>query len=201
MEEIAAGIWSWSTFHEGIGYPVRSHLVVAGGEAVVVDPRVPEEGLERVAEIAAPVHALLTNRHHHRHAEAFRERFGLTVWCHEAGLHEFAGTGAEVEAFGFGDELPGGFRAEEVATLCPEETALHHAGASALALGDAAVHQPAGLDFVPEPYIGDDPEGVKAGLRRVLGELVERLEFRHLLLAHGDPIVDEGRERLREFAS
>jgi hypothetical protein len=54
------------------------------------------------------------------------------------------------------------------------------------------------LSFVGDHHMGDDPEGVKRGLRRSLARVLQR-EFRHVTFAHGDPIVDEGRERLRGF--
>ena len=102
-------------------------------------------------------------------------------------------------AFDFGDELPGGFEALEVGVICAEETALHQPARGLLALGDAVVHQPDGLGFVPDQYLGENAEAVKEGVRAAARRLVER-EFSHLLLAHGEPIVGEGRERLRAFA-
>ena len=54
------------------------------------------------------------------------------------------------------------------------------------------------IGFVPDFLLGDDPEEVKAGLRdsyrRLLG-----LDFDHLLLAHGLPVVGDGKEQLRAF--
>lgn len=192
MDEIVPGIVSWETHHEGIGYPIRSHWLV--GEKVVIDPRVPEGGLDAFAD-DPPEHALLSNRHHHRHAARFRERFGTAVRCHEAGMHEF-GEGEEVEPFAFG-EAWNGVTAVEVGAICPEETALHAPARSALAIGDAIVNH-GELGFVPEQYLGDDPEGVKAAIRAAARRLLD-LEWTHLLLAHGDPIVDDGKARLAEF--
>lgn len=198
MKEIAEGVWNWATMHERIGFPVQSYYVIDGDEAVVIDPRVPDEGLDWFEGRPRPVAALLTNRHHHRDSSRFRERFGCAVRCHSAGMHEFT-SGEEVEPFEFGDELPAGFAAIEVGVLCPEETALHHAARGVLSLGDAVVHQPAGLDFVPDAHLGDDPDAVKRGLKAALARLLE-LEFSHLLLAHGDPIPGEGRAKLEAFA-
>jgi len=47
----------------------------------------------------------------------------------------------------------------------------------------------------------DDPEAEKRAIREGLTRLVEQLEFDHLLMAHGTPVVGEGRERLREFVA
>jgi len=51
---------------------------------------------------------------------------------------------------------------------------------------------------VPDFLMGDDPEAVKEGLQEVFRGLLQR-EFAHLLLAHGKPLVGDGRERLRAF--
>jgi hypothetical protein len=48
--------------------------------------------------------------------------------------------------------------------------------------------------------LGDDPEGVKTGLRRSYRRLLD-LDFDSLLFAHGDPIVGGGKDALRGFAA
>ncbi|MDX1660530.1 MAG: hypothetical protein R3326_01955 [Gemmatimonadota bacterium] len=197
MDQVKTGVWHWASMHEGIGQPVHSHYVVTGNEGVVIDPRVPDEGLEWFEERTAPTHALLTNRHHYRHAERFRERFGLTVWCNENGMHEFD-AGEEVEPFEFGRQLPGGFTAVEVGVLCDEETAYHRPESKLVALGDSVISWEGELGFVPDDYLGEDPDAVKTGLRRSLEGLLDR-DFDTLILAHGEPLVSDARDRLREF--
>jgi len=192
MEEIAPGVRSWETHHEGIGFPVRSHWLV--GEGIVIDPRVPEKGLDAFEE-APPAHALLTNRHHLRHAVRFRERFGTVIRCHEAGMDEFGGD-EEVEPFAFGESWCG-VAAVELDAICPEETAFHSKERGALAIGDAIVNH-GELGFVPDQYLGDEPDGVRAAIRAAARPLLD-LAWEHLLLAHGDPIVGEGRRRLEAF--
>jgi hypothetical protein len=46
----------------------------------------------------------------------------------------------------------------------------------------------------------DEPERTKVGLRSAYRRLVEELDFDHLLLAHGDPFLGNGRETLAAFA-
>jgi hypothetical protein len=196
--EIAPGIWHWVEVHPRIKVPVSSYYLPE--ERVVIDPLVPSAGLDFFAEHAAPTDVLLTNRHHYRGSAAFAERFGATVRCVREGMHEFT-HGEDVEPFDFGDELPGGIVAHRVGAICPDETALHIPAREALALADGAVrmHQTGSLGFVPD-FLMDEPERTKAGLRESYRRLAE-LAFRHLLLAHGEPIVDEGREALAAFAS
>ncbi len=85
--------------------------------------------------------------------------------------------------------------------ICPDETALEIPSARAVALADGVVRfdaPDAPLGFVPDFLLGDDPDDVRRGLRDSLERLLA-LDFEHLLLAHGLPLVGEGKERLREF--
>ncbi|HXG77593.1 MAG TPA: hypothetical protein VNJ53_13590 [Gaiellaceae bacterium] len=198
MREIAPGIWHWSAQHPRIGIEVHSYYLPE--ERVLLDPLAPPEIVERLAELGPPAHALLTNRHHYRSCDELVERFGVAVRCVREGLHEFT-HGEPVEPFDFGDELPGGIVAHRVGAICPDETAFHIPARRALALADGAVRwEPEGpLGFVPDRFM-DDPERTKEGLRAAYRRLVEELDFDHLLLAHGAPLVGDGREALRAFA-
>jgi hypothetical protein len=51
---------------------------------------------------------------------------------------------------------------------------------------------------VPDGLMGDDPEAVKEGLHDSYSRLL-KLDFDHLLLAHGLPVVGDGKEQLRSF--
>ncbi len=115
-------------------------------------------------------------------------------------MHEFT-RGERVEPFEHGDEPADGFRAIEVGVLCPEETAFHlDREGGIVMLGDCAV-QWGGPDlvFVPDEHLGDDPAAVKRGVRDSLRRLIDEFEFRHLLLAHGEPFVGSGKDALQKF--
>ena len=195
MREIAPGLHWFTALRDSIGMEVSSYWLPE--ERVVIDPMVPDEGLDAFAN-TPPEHVLLTNRHHDRGAWQYVERFGSTVHCVRQGLHELEGRG-EVTPFDFGDELPGGITAYEVGAICPDETALHIPARGALACADGVVHH-GGLSFVPDGLM-DDPEDTKAALRAAYAGLAETLEFDNRLVAHGDPVVGGAREALREFAS
>jgi hypothetical protein len=47
----------------------------------------------------------------------------------------------------------------------------------------------------------DDPEQTRAGLKAAYRRLLDELEFEHLLLAHGDPVIGTGREELAALIS
>jgi hypothetical protein len=198
VNEIAAGLWHWTARHEHIGLDVSSYYLL--DERVLIDPLLPAEGLEWFEERGRPEHVLLTNRHHDRHSWRFQEAFGCAVHCVRNGLHELAGRGP-VEAFDFGDELPGGVTAFEVDAICPDETALFVPAYRALACADGVVRWPGQdeLRFVPDAFM-DEPAKTKEGLRDAYRRLLD-LDFELLLLAHGDPVVSGGKEALRAFAN
>lgn len=199
MKEILPGVFHWKTFHEGIQAYVHSYYINATDPAVLVDPRVPAQGLEWFAAHGAPQHAYLTNRHHYRHSGRFAVRYGVQVWCHKAGLHEFT-HGEKVRSFTHGRELPGGILALKVGVLCPEETALYlPLNGGLLCIGDAIVRERGKLGFVPDEYMGENPEGVKRGLRKVFLKHLCESEFDHLLFAHGAPWIGGAKDGLRKF--
>jgi hypothetical protein len=156
---------------------------------------------------------ILTNRHHWRHCSEIVGEFGCTVWCNELGLHELDGEPGHERARGFraGEVLPGGLESHPVGALCPDETALRFdlaEGGACLAVADGVVRigeaarGDGPLAFVPDPLIAEEPaqvESVKRALREAYRRLCD-LEWDTLLLAHGLPLVGDGKEKLRAFA-
>jgi hypothetical protein len=187
VQEIAPGLWHWSAPRESIGGKEVSSYYLAS-ERVVLDPMLPAER----PDWFQPEHAILTCRHHSRAAW----ELGLEPWVVEQGAHELEGRGA-FHTFAWGDELPGGILACEVNSLSPDETALYIPAHRALAIGDGVVRwqKGDGLGFVPD-FLMDDPEQTRAGLRAAYRRLLDELEFDHLLLAHGEPVIGAGREEL-----
>jgi hypothetical protein len=195
VEEIAPGIWHWAAPHPRIKSVVHSYYLPA--ERVLIDPIAPEDGLEWFAEHGPPTDVLMTNRHHYRSSASFVERYGVTVHCVRQGMHEHAGRA--IEPFDFGDEVCNGIVAHEVGAICPDETALWISDAAALVIADGIVRRDGEMRFVSDGLLGDDPESVKAGLRRAYSRLLDR-DFDNLLFAHGDPLIGGGKEALRRFA-
>jgi hypothetical protein len=205
IEEVLPGVFHWTARHPTMGGVVSSYWLE--GEGVLFDPLVPEaEGVEWFAGRARePQAILLSNRHHSRESGRFVEQFGCSVHASRPGMHEFAGRDLEVEPFDFGDELPGGAVAHEMGAICPDDSALHLPGARALVLADGVVrggavgeHGP--LGFVPDSLM-DDPPGTKQGLLDSIGTLLGGLDFEHLLLAHGGPVIGDGRVLLEDLVA
>jgi hypothetical protein len=198
VQEILEGIHHWTAFHEGIRTNVSSYYVEPAG--ALLDPMVPDEGLEWFeSREVRPQQILLTNRHHYRHSDRFREAFDLPVRASSPGLHEFE-NGPEVEGFEFGDELAPGIVAVEVGGICPDDTALHiELAEGALAFADALIRYAGRLAFVPDNLMGDPPRDKRAMMESFRG-LLER-DFDHLLFAHGEPQVRGGKAALRDFVN
>ena len=200
MHEIAPGLVHWSVPHAGIGQDVDSFLLAERG--VLLNPMLPPDGLEPLRTgPAPPIDVVLTNRLHVRDTAAFVEAFGCAVHVPQAGVEEVRNRGLNAHGYAPGEALPGGMIALEVGAISADEAALHIPWASAVAFADGLVRAGGGdgpLAFVPDSLIGDDPPAVKRGLLDAF-ERLAALEPRHLLLAHGHPVVGDGAGALRDF--
>lgn len=198
MREILPRVFHWTALHPRIRIEVSSYYLVDG--RTLLDPLVPAEGLEAFSSGVDQI--ILTNRHHYRGSAAVVKRYGCAVRCVESGMHEFV-KGEKVEPFRFGETLPGGIVAIEIGELCPDETALFiPVTGGAVAIADGVIRDGDGpLRFVTDEHLGDDPEGVKRGLKRAYRRLAAERVFDHLLLAHGNPWVGGAREALARFAA
>lgn len=195
MQEVLPGVFQWKAVHPRIEIEVGCHFLAASG--TVIDPLLPAEGIEWFDERDVR-RIVLSNRHHLRQAPLMAERFDCPILCHEAGLHEFA-SGPQVEGFAFGDQIADGLAALEMDAICPEDTVLRiDAGEGALLFADSLIHY-GKVGFVPDNLIGDDPDGVKRRIREHCAGLLEE-RFEHLLFAHGEPLIGEGRDALRAIA-
>jgi len=199
MREVLPGVYHWQTTHPRIHFKVSSYWLQDGG--VLLDPLVPEDvGMDWFRTRAQqPQVVLLTNRHHLRHSQRYREAFGCPIMCNRAGLHEFAHD-EQVEAFDPGDRLPGEVLAKPMGGISPDDTALYLDGRRTLCFADAIVRggEAGELGFVPDSLM-DDPPATKGAVLAALARLLAELEFENVLLAHGAPLIGDGRERLQEL--
>ena len=193
--EILPGLHRWTAVHPRIGIEVSSHFL--SGSRIAFDPLLPARGADWFEQHGGVEAVVLSNRHHLRHAERLAERYGCPIRCHESGLHEFSG-GPQVEGFAFGERLGDEVVALEMDAICPDDTVLRlEVGPGALLFADALINHGA-LGFVPDQLIGDHPEAVKRQIReRALALAEEPIEA--LLFAHGDPLLEGGREALRRI--
>lgn len=170
---------------------MRSYAHDSGDAFALFDPIAPPtlfEGLIESQEIAV----LLTVHWHSRGAPECVERFGATVYTPEASLER---TQKKVHAkpYALGEELPGGVVAHSA--YYPEETIFWIPAHRAIVAGDVLLGGERGLHVQPDSWL---PEGVTpVALREALRPLIE-LPIELILLTHGAPVIEDGREALRE---
>lgn len=200
-KEIAPGLFHWTATHPEIKVKVSSYYLAE--ERLLLDPLVPSPGgMEWLSKNGPPQHIVLTNRLHSRHSQRLVDKFRCTVWVPRAGLHHVA---PELEARPFdpGDQLPFGARVFGVGMICPDESAILLPRVKAAAVADGVVREGNGpLSFVSDDLLVDDPDhapSVKRAIKKAYLKLAEE-PFDILLLAHGNPVVKDGRKALREFA-
>jgi len=200
-KQIVRGLFHWTARHPEIHIRVSSYYLAR--ERVLIDPLLPSPGgLEWLERHGPPEYILLTNRLHSRHSARLVTAFGCTVWCHRSGLYDLE---PELKAcpFAADDALPGGVRACEIGILCPDESALLLPRVRAVAVADGVIRDGNGpLSFVPDEFLVDVPsqaQPVKRGLKSAYRRLAEE-EFDHLLMAHGNPWLHDGRAALRAWA-
>jgi len=194
MQEVLPGLFNWYATHPSHGMQVSCYHVEGSG--TVIDPLMPEEGIEWFDD-HRPQRVVLSTRHHLRHAEQISDRFGCPILAHEDGLHEFE-NGPAVQGFAFGDRLAADVTALTMDAISPDDTALRiDVAEGALLFADSVINH-GGLRFVPDGLIGDDPESVKRKILERVSALLEE-DFDHLLFAHGDPVIGGGKQALRAF--
>lgn len=195
MEEVLDGVFHWKALHPQIKIEVGCHFLAASRTAI--DPLLPAQGIEWF-DGRGVQRVVLSNRHHLRDAPLLAERFACPILCHESGLHEFEG-GSPVGGFAFGAGLADDVTALEMDAICPDDTVLRiDAGGGALLFADSLIHY-GEVGFVSDQLIGDDPELIKCRIRERAAALLDE-DFEHLLFAHGNPLLNSGREALRTLA-
>jgi len=197
MREIVPGIHHWTAFRDTIGADVSSYWVEPA--RVLVDPMIPDEGLEAFAAVAVrPEQIVLTTGLHTREAQRIADALEIPIRAPREAA-ERLGDRLTFEPYADREELAPGVHAVHVDVLCPDEYALHITVADgAVSFADGLHHDGDELGFFDDYLLGDDPEAVRRGLTDQLRALLER-DFAHLLFAHGDPIVGDGKRVLREF--
>ena len=199
MQQIAPGIFHWTAVNPTIGARVSSYYVEPAD--AVIDPIAPEGGLDALP--GRPSRVLLSSGHHLRDSQLFAETYGIPICASHQAIEHLGAEGKSIQPWEDGQAHPApSVTALHVGVLCEDEGALHlDIGDGALVLADAVHHSRDGLAFFPDNLLGDDPEGVRQGLKAALGALAESLEFDALLFGHGEPLASGGRDALRTFVA
>jgi hypothetical protein len=192
MQEITPEIRHWTAVHPNLGQEVSSYWLP--GLRVLLDP------LDVPAEVEGAEEIILSNRHHKRSAFEARERFGAVLRVPRLGMHDFA-EDDPVEPYEFGEPLAGGeITPHQVTELWPDDGALHIPSLRALSIADTVTNYDGRLALMPDSLM-DDPPAERRGIREGLARVARELEFEHVLVAHGAPLIGDGREKLLDFAT
>ena len=193
MREIVQDVQTWSVFSPAKGYAFNGYAVSTEDGAVLIDPPDPgADGWETFDLLAPFAGVWLTNRNHSRAAADFRERYGLTVWAHEADAERLEAR-ADRTLRG-GETLPGEIEVVHAPGKSPGEIAFHLPRSRALVVGDVVIGVPDGqLSTYPDEVVEDREQ-----LLRSATALLE-YDFDALLLCDGQPLPSGGREKLRAF--
>lgn len=203
MDELVTGIFRWELPHpewspddaeggQGWEQVVASYLVESAAGPVLIDPLVADDGwetLDRALGGRAP-DVLLTLFWHTRSTPTVLERYpGATAWVHEPAADLVRERAVVGRTFLPGDALPGRIeaidvrRAYEVAFLLPDRRAL--------VVGDVLLgDRDGGARLLPRSW----HRGEYAELVAALRDALLPLEFDHLLLTHGDPVLGTGHD-------
>jgi hypothetical protein len=206
VRELRPRLWYWTARHpdwtpdqggdDGWEPDVGCYSYVSpdGATLVLLDPLAPGNGedeerfwraLDRDVESHGPPHVLLTIFWHARSAATILDRYdGARVWVHEPALEEVRKRSTVTDTFVPGDALPAGLEAHDAGVN--KEVAYRIPEYAALVTGDVLIAPPGGPVRVWEG--GDD---ARRGLRPVLERPVELV-----LLTHGEPVLEGGREAL-----
>ena len=203
MSEIIPGIWHWTAPNQQHRRDTRL-LVLARRAGVLIDPLPPDAVLEWLSRRPTPPTAVvLANRHHYRDSCAdITERFGCQVHVPAAGMHAFT-HGEPVVALRAGRRAArragGGARSAHSRPTTAACTSRRRArsGSPTRSCARRPIRT-AGIGWVPDSLM-DDPEETKRGLLAAFERILSDYEFEHLLLAHGLPLVGNGRAELEQF--
>jgi glyoxylase-like metal-dependent hydrolase (beta-lactamase superfamily II) len=196
VHEFLPAVLTWPWFSARHGYDFNGTFVLDERGNLCVDPVEPDAAtLDRLAKEGV-ARILITNRNHVRAANAVRERTGARVAIHPADAAYARQQGAVIDTELAAGERVGPFRIVGVPGKSPGEVALHDPERRLLILGDAAIGNPPGrLSLLPDRAM-DDPAQLRSSLRRLL-----ELDFDAVLVGDGAPILEGGRERLRDLVA
>jgi glyoxylase-like metal-dependent hydrolase (beta-lactamase superfamily II) len=191
VEEVAPGVYHWRIVNSAIGGVVcSSHAVVVDGRSVLIDPlRLTDDALE---QLPPPVAVVLSATCHQRSAWHYRSALGIEVWAPE---DAHPPDGLPDRTFGAWDVVPG----RMLAIPTPGPQASHYAfllerDPGVLFCGDLVANGEDGtLAFIPPDY-QDDPAEAHRSVERLLN-----LPFTVLCMAHGTPVADQPKRRLRRL--
>lgn len=196
MKELFKGIYEWSWFSEEKQYNFNGHLIVSGDERVLIDP--PPMTHEDVGQVHAlgPVTAIIvTNVHHIRETEKYRDLFHTKAYVPEKDQDAIE-IGGDL-SYRHLERLPGGLETVNLShNKSPGESALYAAKREGgiWILGDALIGAPKGELHLMAANKYKDVRAAKEGMRVLLDR-----PFDIVLVGDGASLLKGGRAALEHF--
>jgi hypothetical protein len=209
MEQLTGGLWRWTArhpeWHPGeFGAEVACFAVQAGGDTLLIDPLLPPEP-ENVLEaiegtLGDRLAILITIPYHVRSAEELWRRYRgdaeTTIHGHPASAKRLDDRSAfrELEP---GTDLPGGVTAHRIGKPRRYEMPLHVPSHGALVFGDAVAEVDGRLVVWATDRVDSKVERFYAERFNPTLEPLLDLDFDRVLVTHGAPLLDGGKQALR----
>jgi hypothetical protein len=193
VRELRPGLWRWTADHpewnhsENWGPDVGCVYAELPDAVVLLDPLVPTEGEARFWEAldrdverqGSAVHVLLTVHWHERSVEAVLERYDGTLWRPE---HE--------------GQLPAGVEAVVVEGADWKEAAFFLRPHGALVVGDLLIGSDDGIELPIKWFPVAEQDWARTELKADLRSRLLELPIELVLVSHGEPVLEQGREAL-----
>lgn len=209
LQQLSDGLWRWTVRHpewhprSDFGSGVASFAARVDDDLLLIDPLLPEDdesvaaALDDLAE--GRVIMVITIPYHVRSAELLLRRYGdrAEILGHPS-VGKRLPAGAPVRGVEPGDELPGGATVHRIGNPRRQEQPLLLPAHRALAFGDAVVGVDGGLRVWVESRVTEQRLAwYRDRLVPSLEPLLD-LDFDRVLVTHGAPVLQGGREALRE---
>ena len=206
--ELAPGLWRWTArhpeWHPGeFGAEIAAYALLAGDDALLVDPLLPDDADQRNAVDALidrlcdaqRLAILITIPYHARSAEPIwkrvRGRLPTTIRGHAATAKRLRSRQG-FAPFVAGEEMPGGAVAFEIGKPRRFELPVHLPSHAALAFGDAIVGTADGLRMWADAPPKDSHRRFYAERFAPTLEPLLELEVERVLVTHGPPMLKGG---------
>ncbi len=185
VRRIREGLAVWQLYVDRVKVDCTCTLLRTADGWTVFDPfDLPAEALSPVLGGESVFRIVLTSENHQRDSVALAKRWGCPILAPVEARPELIAD----QWYTAGDVLPGGMRVIPLPGGALGESAI--LGGDILVVGDALIHLKE-FDILPDKYCLNP-----ARLRHSLGALLDE-DFSTLCFAHGLPLEQQPRERLR----
>lgn len=188
VHELAPTLTIWHRYSPAVKAELFSTALRSEASVYLIDPSyLDPESLGFLLGNCTVAGIIATNENHERDSALYARQFLAPFYATSA-----AGIPGALPICD-GQTLAGGLRVITIEGAVPGECALHHEhSGGTLIVGDALINmEPHGFTFLPAKYCSNQKQ-MRKSLRKLLAQPFERMLF-----AHGTPLINGARDRLR----